>query len=177
MHQLSWGVIRLARSASAQVRADKPEQVLEGAAATALSHDDNELVGQLTGQISRLYGQSLSEELAAMGTSLGHLPVLLALLHEPGLTQTDLARMAHIEQPTMAVTLQRMERDGLIERRPDKSDGRQSRVHLTPAVRRRSKKILALRAAAEDKALADLSPRERTQLVKLLGRVRTTLEG
>ncbi len=166
----------MARSEGTQARAEKPERALEGAAAAALAKDDDELVGQLVGQISRLYGQTLSEELAAMGTSLGHLPVLLALLHEPGLTQTDLARMAHIEQPTMAVTLQRMERDGLIERRPDKSDGRQSRVHLTAGVRRRSKKILALRAAAEEKALADLSPRERAQLVKLLGRVRTTLD-
>jgi DNA-binding MarR family transcriptional regulator len=123
-----------------------------------------------------MYGVLLSQELASMGTSIGHLPVLLALLNEPGLTQTDLARMAHIEQPTMAVTLQRMERDGLIERRPDKNDGRQSRVHLTAGVRRRANKILALRGAAEEKALADLTPRERTQLVKLLGRVRTTLD-
>lgn len=163
------------RSESANARKDKSEPGQEGTAAAALARDDDELIVQLVGQISRMYGQILSEELTAMGTSLGHLPVLLALLHEPGLTQTDLARMAHIEQPTMAVTLQRMERDKLIERRPDKNDGRQSRVHLTAAVKRRSKRILGLRASAEEKALADLTPRERTQLVRLLGRVRATL--
>jgi DNA-binding MarR family transcriptional regulator len=153
----------------------RPERGQEGAAAEALAKDDEELVGQLVGQISRLYGVLLSKELASMGTSLGHLPVLLALLYEPGLTQTDLARMARIEQPTMAVTLQRMERDGLIERRPDRNDGRQSRVYLTAGVKRRANRILGLRGAAEEKALADLSPRDRSQLVKLLGRVRTTL--
>jgi MarR family transcriptional regulator, transcriptional regulator for hemolysin len=165
----------LPKSESASARAEKAERGQDGAAAVALARDDDELVGQLVGQISRLYGVLLSQELASLGTSIGHLPVLLALINEPGLTQTDLARMAHIEQPTMAVTLQRMERDGLIERRPDKNDGRQSRVHLTAGVRRRANKILGLRAAAEEKALSDLSPRDRTQLVRLLGRVRTTL--
>src|SRR5882724_11960371 len=45
----------------------------------------------------------------------GYLPVCFAL----AATQTALASLAAIEQPTMAATLTRMERDGLIHRRPD----------------------------------------------------------
>jgi DNA-binding MarR family transcriptional regulator len=36
-----------------------------------------------------------------------------------------------IEQPTMAFTLRRMERDGIIERSPDPEHGRKSLVKLT----------------------------------------------
>jgi hypothetical protein len=38
-------------------------------------------------------------------------------LHEA--TQTELSRLIGIEQPTMAITLRRMERDGIIKRSPD----------------------------------------------------------
>ena len=51
-----------------------------------------------------------------------------------------------MEQPTMAATLARMERDGLVERRPDPDDGRAVLYSLTPAATR---KVPAMKAAIE----------------------------
>lgn len=62
-------------------------------------------------------------------------------------TQGELARIIGIEQPTMAVTLRRMERDGLIERSPDPDHGRRARVRLTPKGKKLSQ---VMRSAAHD---------------------------
>ena len=72
----------------------------------------------------------------------GYLPVFFAL----AATQTALASLAAIEQPTMAATLTRMERDSLIHRRPDPQDGRSSLISLTPVA---LKKVNAVEAAAD----------------------------
>jgi len=60
---------------------------------------------------------------------------LLSLYQEDGLTQAQLCERVRIEQPTMANTLARMERDGLIDRLPDPVDGRRSLVTLTKRAR------------------------------------------
>jgi MarR family transcriptional regulator for hemolysin len=59
----------------------------------------------------------------------------------------ELARIIGIEQPTMAVTLRRMERDGLIERSPDPDHGRRTRVKLTKKGKKLSQ---VMRSAAYD---------------------------
>ena len=48
------------------------------------------------------------------------------------MSQKALAEAAAVEQPTIAATLSRMERDGLIERNPDPSDRRSALISLTP---------------------------------------------
>lgn len=56
---------------------------------------------------------------------------LLELWDGDGLTQRELTRRLDVEQATMANTLARMERDGLIERRAHETDARARTVHLT----------------------------------------------
>ncbi len=76
------------------------------------------------------------------------------------MTQTALARQALVEQPTMANTLARMERDGLIERTPDPDDKRSALVRLTDLGRTRSEQALASAMEVNDMAAATLSPEE-----------------
>lgn len=56
----------------------------------------------------------------------------------PDSTQAELSRLVGIEQPTMAITLRRMERDGLIQRKPDPDHGRRSHVTLSAKGRKPS---------------------------------------
>ncbi|MDR8413212.1 MarR family transcriptional regulator [Nonomuraea sp. 3-1Str] len=49
---------------------------------------------------------------------------------------TDLTRTEQVSQPAITQLVTRLERDGLVERRPDPSDGRAVLVHLTEAGRR-----------------------------------------
>ena len=62
--------------------------------------------------------------------------VLLELWREEGLTQRDLVARLDVEQATLANTLARMERDGLVRRKPHPVDGRAQSIHLTDRARR-----------------------------------------
>ena len=62
---------------------------------------------------------------------MAYLPVAIALEENGSLLQKQLAERAHVEQPTMAALLVRMERDGLISREALPDDKRSSRISLS----------------------------------------------
>ncbi len=88
-------------------------------------------LGYLISLVARLMAQSLKARNGSDGMAPGQYPVALELLARDGLSQRDLCEAVRIEQATMANTLKRMERDGLITRRPSVADGRQATIHLT----------------------------------------------
>ncbi|RMF19937.1 MAG: MarR family transcriptional regulator [Deltaproteobacteria bacterium] len=55
----------------------------------------------------------------------------MSLWNEEGLRAVELGRRAGLEPSTMTGLLDRMEADGLIERRPDPNDRRALTIHLT----------------------------------------------
>jgi DNA-binding MarR family transcriptional regulator len=57
--------------------------------------------------------------------------VLLPLFEEDGLRMGELARRARLSKQTMTELVRRMERDGLVERRNDPTDGRASLILLS----------------------------------------------
>src|ERR1700687_4371992 len=65
----------------------------------------------------------------------GQPPLLRELWEEEGLTQTELAIRLKLTPPTITKMLQRMEKSGFIQRKPDPDDQRVSRVYLTSAGR------------------------------------------
>jgi len=60
-----------------------------------------------------------------------YLGVLLSLWNEDGLKANELGKRAGLEPSTMTGLLDRMERDGLVKRKPDPNDRRAHRIHLT----------------------------------------------
>lgn len=62
--------------------------------------------------------------------------VLLPLFEEDGLRMGELAGRARLAKQTMTTMVRLMERDGLVRREPDPSDGRASRIYLTGRTRR-----------------------------------------
>ena len=89
----------------------------------------------LASQLAKSFARSLQQRAAGLGFSPGQFPILLELWAEDGLTQKQLLERVDIEQATMANTLARMARDGLIERRPHPSDKRAQLIFLTPNAR------------------------------------------
>lgn len=141
-----------------------------------MKFDRQKSSGYLINHLARLFGQALRRRLEGEGVGVGQFPVLLALWEAEGATQTALAERLAIEQPTMANTLKRMERDGLIERVPDPEDRRQARVHLTPRARALEAVLTGAARAANEAALAGLGPEEREQFLALVRRVIANLE-
>jgi len=93
--------------------------------------------------------------------------VIAWLMHLEEATQTELSRLIGIEQPTMAVTLGRMERDGIIQRTPDPDHGRRSQVKLTARGRKLSEVISAAAHDVQKIASKGLSTAELEEFYRL----------
>ena len=94
-----------------------------------------ESLGYLTNHLARLLAHALAERIAGYGVVPGQFAQLLALYERDGQTQRGLCDRVRVEQATMAKTLQRMERDGLVRCLPDAEDRRRIRVFLTDRAR------------------------------------------
>lgn len=132
--------------------------------------------GYMTNWAARLLARAIDRRLKEHGLSSGHLPVFFALGDGKAMTQKALAAAAAIEQPTMAATLSRMERDGLVRRAPDPKDGRSALVSLTPAALTRVPAVRAAVDAVNEQALSGLSEAEREAYLAMLARMVAALE-
>ena len=132
--------------------------------------------GYLTNWAARLFARELERQLAASGIASAYMPVIFALGDGSTLTQKDLAVRAAVEQPTMAATLKRMERDAMITRRPDPADKRSALVALTPLALGHVETVERVVRTINATALEPLDADERRQFMSLLRRVITVLE-
>lgn len=93
-------------------------------------------LGYQINHLARLLAAALRAHIESHGVAPGQFAQLLALFEDDALTQSELCERVQIDQSTMAHTLKRMERDGLVDRRPDQNDGRRAVITLTPRSRR-----------------------------------------
>ena len=135
-----------------------------------MTFDKRTSAGYLANHMARLFAQGLQARIKPLGLTTGTFPALLELWEEDGLTQKELVERLDIEQATMANTLRRMERDGLIRRRPHPVDRRAQQVWLTPWARSLRDAALAAATAQNEVALADLAADERRQFIQLMAR-------
>ena len=82
-----------------------------------------------------------------------------------------------MEPPTVTKMLQRMEAADLVSRRPDTSDRRAIRVHLTPKGRRLRGRVEKLWVELEAETVAGLSDRQLATLRNLLNAMEANLTG
>ena len=130
----------------------------------AFSRDTS--TGYLVNHAARLLASALAREIGPHGVLPGYFPVLLVLWEHDGRTQAELVRLIDIEQPTLANTLRRMERDGLIRRRPDPRDRRAARIRLTPKARRLEETLTGSANAVNQRALEGLDAADRAALLR-----------
>lgn len=116
-----------------------------------LAMPDDLPLGELIQRVARAERAALAHRLAPHGLHPGQEAVLRLLVARPGLRQAELARALHLEAPTVSRMLHRMERAGLVERRPDRHDARVVRVVATPraqlldaVVRRASQEVAGI---------------------------------
>ena len=133
--------------------------------------DREKSAGYMTNLTARLFARAMDRRLKAIGLSSGHLPVIFALGDGQELSQKALADYAAIEQPTMAATLSRMERDGLIARRPDPQDGRGSLVSLTEKARGKAEEVRRAAMEINARALGALGPEEGAAYMAAMRRI------
>ncbi|MDA4845534.1 MarR family winged helix-turn-helix transcriptional regulator [Hoeflea poritis] len=132
--------------------------------------------GYLANHMARLFAQGLHERIAPLGIVPGQFPALLALWEKDGITQKELIARVDIEQATMANTLTRMERDGLIRRTRHPSDARAQQIWLTAKAKQIRDKAYDAANTVNARALADLSAHERAFFIDCMSRVIAALQ-
>jgi DNA-binding MarR family transcriptional regulator len=116
-------------------------------------------LGFLLAKASKRWNELLAERFAERGFSEvrpSYGSVLVPLLEQDGLRMGELAARSRLSKQTMTTIVRLVERDGLVERRPDPHDGRAARVHLTSRAE-------AFRPVAEQ-TLAELDERVEARL-------------
>lgn len=132
--------------------------------------------GQLIQRIARMSNRWLEPRLQKMDLAVAQVPVFGALKQRGPMSQRELAALLHVEQPTMAQLLNRMERDGLIVRKPDPKDGRRSLISMTPRALKRSEAARNILMEGRQISLQGFTKAEVETLQQLLQRMVDNME-
>lgn len=81
--------------------------------------------------ISRIHHMAFRSVLQQGSLPPAQVGALKVIIRTPGMSQRELADALHIQRATATVMLQKMEKAGFIDRRPDQEDQRVSRIYPT----------------------------------------------
>ena len=86
--------------------------------------------------VARLIRTVFDRRVRDMGLTRAQWLVLTRVYRRPGVSQTELADMLEIDRASAGRMIDRMEKNGWVERRPDNGDRRINRLHLTADARK-----------------------------------------
>lgn len=127
-------------------------------------------------KISRLLEKQANILLKPYDITHGYTYFLLALFEKDGQTQTQLQQTVGMDHSTIVRTLDRMARDGLIERRPSPSDRRAFEIYLTEKGRACEMDVLGAAGDLNHALLKGFSKEEQNMLHAYLTRLVANLE-
>jgi DNA-binding MarR family transcriptional regulator len=139
-----------------------------------MTFDRMESATYLASQLAKGFSRSLQQRATGLGFSPGQFPVLVELWSADGLTQKQLLAKVDVEQATLANTLARMERDGLIERQTHPTDKRAQIILLTDQGRALEAPAIEAALEADDALFAGFRRFERELLMEFMRRATET---
>lgn len=135
----------------------------------------SESLGYQINHLARMFAAAMRDRLEEHGVVPGQFAQLLALFEHDGLTQSELCGIVQIEQATMANTLKRMQRDGLIRKVQDPADGRRTLIELTPRARSLEKDLMSAAREINAAATAGMTDAEVSALLVTIETVKANL--
>jgi MarR family transcriptional regulator for hemolysin len=137
----------------------------------------NEIFTGWMNLIARRYRTRLNEHLRSVGQTQARWDALFWIsVSEEGATQSDLAERIGVEGPTLVRMLNRLEQEGLVERRCSPADRRAKTIRMTPAAEKALAEIAALSGPLRDELLEDITDEELSACLKVFERVMARLE-
>lgn len=119
---------------------------------------------------------TLDRRLRPHGYSRSRWMALLHVSRHDGITHRELAERLGIEAPTLARLVDRMESEGMLERRPSATDRRVKHLHLTANARGDVRNIKESAAGLRHELLDGLEPNEIETTLRVLQHIRAKLE-
>jgi DNA-binding MarR family transcriptional regulator len=115
----------------------------------------------LIGRVSRRLNKITKESIMPYKLTTSQFFLLIALYEENGILISKLAEKVALDKATLTGIIDRLERDGFVERRDDPKDRRAIRVYLTPKAESLREELLEIYHRNNSRFLSVLSEEER----------------
>jgi len=135
------------------------------------SFDFKHAPGHLIRRAHQLAYAAFMEETPAFGVTPVQFAILNALIDTPGVDQVTLAGQVAFDAATSGSVVGRLEARGWIRREPDAHDRRRKLLWVTAEGARAVQQMKRAVGKVQTRILEPLNPREREQLVALLGKL------
>ncbi len=139
------------------------------------SLDPDVNVGFLIHDVSRMMRAWFDERAQALGLTRAQWRVLVHLAGREGLNQSSLADILELDTVTLGRHIDRLERDGWLERRSDPTDRRAWCLYLTEASRPTLEKMEAVAVDTIAVAMKDIAEDERARFMDVLMQIKSNL--
>lgn len=137
---------------------------------------DNSL-GFLLTRTARALKRALDSKLVEHNLTATQYIVLARLWEEDGVSLTELGERLYFDNPTLTGVVDRMERDGLLERRRDRDDRRVVRVFLTERGKDLQQTIGRLAEETDGEAWNDSTASQQKEFLEHLQRIWKKIDG
>ena len=125
-----------------------------------MEQDNERSIQRMMMEISRMYMEKCFAKLKKLGVHPRQIPILAVLYKKDGCSQKELVKELGVKPPTVTVSIQRLEKSGLIIRRQDEKDQRVSRIYLSEEGRAIIKEGMQMAKEGEQQILAGFSESE-----------------
>jgi DNA-binding MarR family transcriptional regulator len=126
--------------------------------------------------LARSHRARAAQLLSDIGLFPGQEILLMKLAEKEGEPQKSLCESFGLDHSTVAKSLTRLEKQGVIERRKCPGDGRVSQVYLTDKGRQTQAAISAVWAELEEMTIRDLTADEQKQVIALAEKIKPCME-
>jgi DNA-binding MarR family transcriptional regulator len=125
--------------------------------------------------VARLLRVDADKRARAHGMTRAQWAILIWLERQPGISQKELAELLEVEPITVARLVDRLERRGMMERRPDPRDRRIWRLHLLLPAHLVLREISQQRAEIAAMVTNGIDEDSQTIMIEALVRMKATL--
>ena len=128
-------------------------------------------------EVSKLILDKLRNETEKLGVVNSYRPFLFHLDNNPdGLTQSELIEKIHFKAPTVSLTLQKMEYEGLVRKEIDKNDQRVTRIYITELGKTFTETIKKIHDEVEKSFSSLFNEEEKEKLLEYISRIKENVK-
>lgn len=140
---------------------------------STLNYDIEQTIGFLLAKAHQRGYALFKERLNPYRLTPQQFCLLAFLWKRDALTQTELSENTGVDRTTMGGLIDRLAKDGLVQRLPHPDDRRAYRICLTERGKSLEEDLCPLAREVRERFLAQLTPNEQETLRVLLGKLRT----
>ncbi|HNY65043.1 MAG TPA: MarR family winged helix-turn-helix transcriptional regulator [Deltaproteobacteria bacterium] len=127
------------------------------------------------GAVTRRIWRYVNSEYGKYGITVGQTFILFDLLDHDGSSVKDIAERVQVDSPAVTGFVDRLIREGLVERFVDQEDRRAMKIHLTPKGRELATTLLPVAQNLNRKIEELVGKKEITKLVQILDIIEKTV--